>query len=101
MQKKLVLFIWMSLVMLALLWHPYSKNDQFYIYKLAHFKLDDTHHQYLLLKNNSETTIYNDMDIKGPFESIIDAHKKRLEINNNSLIGDLYYLPIVRKNYAN
>ncbi|MDG2348875.1 MAG: hypothetical protein P8L77_05375 [Gammaproteobacteria bacterium] len=66
-----------------------------------HYKTDTTYQQYLLLKKHNIDTIYGDMDIKGPFLSVIEAHQTNLEKQNDAYYRELHYLPIVRKNHAN
>ena len=101
MKKFCISLFWTSLILVAFIWHPFKPINKFYIYKLTHYKIDTTYQQYLLLKKNTNDTIYDDMDIKGPFQSIVEAHQTSLEKQNNAFYGELHYLPIVRKNHAN
>ena len=101
MKKIITLLFWMALLIIGVFWHPFSPDTKNYIYQLKNFKKSDSHKQYLLLKNEQSIPIYNDMNIKGPFESVIKAHQsiETHQVGNTS--GELHYLPIVRKQYAN
>lgn len=100
--KKISIFVfWVSFILIAFLWHPFKPTNPFYIYKLNDYTTDSSYQQYLLLKKDTVDTIYNDMNINGPFTSYIDAHQKSLEQQNNAYYGELHYLPIVRKDHAN
>lgn len=101
MKKICISFFCTSLILISFIWHPFKPMNQFYIYKLINYKMDATYQQYLLLKKNTDDTIYDDMDIRGPFTSIVEAHQTSLEKQNDAYYGELRYLPIVRKNHAN
>lgn len=101
MKKIFTATFWIMIMICALFWHPFKQTDKYFIYKLTNFNKHESHHQYLLLKNKTSTPIYNDMNIKGPFDSVIQAHQSENEIQNDAFYGELHYLPIVRKHYAN
>ena len=101
MKKILYLAFWITPIFVGLFWHPFEQEQKNYIYKLKHFEKNNIHQQYLLLKNNASNPIYNDMNVKGPFESVIKAHQSIEKYQVGSIYGELHYLPIVRKHYAN
>lgn len=101
MVKTFKFVFWISLIVIACFWHPFKQEKKFFIYKLTNYELNNTYQQYLLLKKSQTDIIYHDMDIQGPFSSLINAHHKISEKYNDKHSRELHYLPIVRKHYAN
>lgn len=93
--------LWFIPIILGLVWHPFLPSQKVYIYQLENFKKSNIHKQYLLLKNEDADPIYKDMNIIGPFESVIKAHQAIHSHQVGTTYGELHYLPIVRKHYAN
>ncbi len=101
MLRSLHICLWLTLLGLAFLWHPFKTKYPYTIYNLSQFQKDTINHQYLLLKNNYNDTIYNDEYVKGPFQSVMQAYQQDASNQKQALFRHIHFIPIVRKHYGN